>query len=146
MAEDSSKNRLEEALDLFEQIVNSHYFKEVDIMVFLNKVALRTICSGSLSACSARSHAKLTGLGACMGCIQRDLFAEKIKEVDPVQWFPDYKGGCNYDAAEQYFKNAFRGRGMKSCALPPALVSNQRPIRGWEGGKSTRSTRMLSSI
>ncbi|KAL1514884.1 hypothetical protein AB1Y20_003966 [Prymnesium parvum] len=77
MAEDSSKNRLEEALELFEQIVNSHYFKDVDIMVFLNK---------------------------------RDLFADKIKEIDPIKWFPDYKGGCNYDAAETYFKNAFRAR------------------------------------
>ena len=38
MAEDSSKNRLEEALDLFEQIVNSHYFKDIDVMLFLNKV------------------------------------------------------------------------------------------------------------
>eukprot|EP00966_Prymnesium_polylepis_P090226 2089673-Prymnesium_polylepis.1 len=37
MAEDSSKNRLEEALDLFEQIVNSHYFKDIDVMLFLNK-------------------------------------------------------------------------------------------------------------
>ena len=40
MAEDSSKNRLEEALDLFEQIVNSHYFKDIDVMLFLNKVVL----------------------------------------------------------------------------------------------------------
>lgn len=40
MAEDSSKNRLEEALELFEQIVNSHYFKDIDVMLFLNKVGL----------------------------------------------------------------------------------------------------------
>jgi guanine nucleotide-binding protein G(i) subunit alpha len=77
MAEDSSKNRMEEALDLFEQIVNSHYFTDIDVMLFLNK---------------------------------RDLFAEKIQHVDPVQWFPDYKGGKSFDAAELYFKDQFRKR------------------------------------
>ena len=29
---------------------------------------------------------------------KRDLFEEKIKTVDPKKWFPDYTGGCNYDA------------------------------------------------
>ena len=38
MAEDSSKNRMEEALELFEQIVNSHHFRDIDVMLFLNKV------------------------------------------------------------------------------------------------------------
>ena len=37
MAEDSSKNRLQEALDLFEQIANSHHFTDATIMLFLNK-------------------------------------------------------------------------------------------------------------
>ncbi|KAL3903217.1 MAG: hypothetical protein SGPRY_011766 [Prymnesium sp.] len=87
MAEDSSKNRMQEALELFEQIVNSHYFKDVDVMVFLNK---------------------------------RDLFAEKIKKVDPIKWFPDYKGGCDYDAAEEYFKSSFRARGSIALSLKPA--------------------------
>ena len=38
-----------------------------------------------------------------------DLFAEKIKTVDPVTWFPDYTGGCDYERAE-HFKKAFEKR------------------------------------
>jgi len=37
LAEDESKNRLEEALDLFEQIVSSHHFAESSVYLFLNK-------------------------------------------------------------------------------------------------------------
>lgn len=41
MAEDPSKNRLVEALDLFEQIVNSHHFEDTNIILFLNKQGSR---------------------------------------------------------------------------------------------------------
>ena len=75
--EDRSKNRVQESLDLFEQIVNSKHFKDVDVILFLNK---------------------------------KDLFAEKIKSVDPGKWFPDYKGGCNYENAEAYFLEQFKSR------------------------------------
>lgn len=33
LAEDSSKNRMLEALDLFEQIVNSHHFQDIQVLV-----------------------------------------------------------------------------------------------------------------
>ena len=77
VAEDRSKNRMTEALELFEQIVNSKHFEGIDILLFLNK---------------------------------KDLFAEKIKSIDPVNWFPDYTGGCDYDKAEAYFKAQFEKR------------------------------------
>ena len=77
VAEDRSKNRMHEALDLFTQVVNSKHFGDAAVMIFLNK---------------------------------KDLFAEKIKRVDPGTWFPDYKGGCNYEAAEAYFKQEFHRR------------------------------------
>ena len=77
VAEDRSKNRMHEALDLFAQIVNSKHFGEAAVMIFLNK---------------------------------KDLFAEKIKKVDPGTWFPEYKGGCNYEAAEEFFKQEFHRR------------------------------------
>lgn len=35
--EDETKNRLDEALELFAQIVNSKWFKESSIILFLNK-------------------------------------------------------------------------------------------------------------
>jgi len=77
VAEDRSKNRMQEALDLFEQISNSKHFENADIILFLNK---------------------------------KDLFMEKICKVDPGKWFPDYKGGCDHEKAEEYFKEAFRSR------------------------------------
>ena len=66
-----------EAMELFEQIVNSKHFDGIDVLLFLNK---------------------------------RDLFQEKIQTIDPVTWFPDYKGGCNYEKAEAYFKAQFEKR------------------------------------
>ena len=41
---------------------------------------------------------------------KRDLFAEKIKRVDPAKWFPEYTGGCDYSAAEAFFIQLFRAR------------------------------------
>lgn len=75
VAEDRSKNRLQEALDLFKQVVNSKHFDDAFVILFLNK---------------------------------KDLFAEKIKKVDPKKWFPAYKGGCDYDKAEAFFTDQFR--------------------------------------
>jgi len=77
LAEDSSKNRVQESMDLFGQVVNSKHFENAGVVLFLNK---------------------------------RDLYAKKIKNVDPKQWFPDYTGGCDYDKAEAYFKDAFAKR------------------------------------
>jgi GTPase SAR1 family protein len=39
---------------------------------------------------------------------KKDLFEDKIKKVDPQKWFPAYKGGCNYDKAEAFFKDTFQ--------------------------------------
>jgi len=77
LAEDRSKNRMQEALDLFQQIVTSKHFHKAHFVLFLNK---------------------------------KDLFAEKIKTIDPKKWFPDYQGGCNYEKAEAYFKSQFERR------------------------------------
>jgi len=74
VAEDRSRNRMHEALELFRQIGNSKHFANAQICLFFNK---------------------------------KDLFAEKIKRVDPAQWFPDYKGGCDYSSAEAFFKDLF---------------------------------------
>lgn len=41
---------------------------------------------------------------------RKDLFAEKVKKVDPKKWFPDYTGGCDYEAAEAYFTQEFKKR------------------------------------
>ena len=37
LAEDTSKNRMVEAVELFEQICNSTYFQEMNVILFLNK-------------------------------------------------------------------------------------------------------------
>ena len=38
---------------------------------------------------------------------KRDLFEEKIELVDPGKFFSDYTGGCNKEAAKQYFLQKF---------------------------------------
>lgn len=40
LAEDRSKNRIVEALELFEQLVNSKHFEGIDVLLFLNKTDL----------------------------------------------------------------------------------------------------------
>lgn len=40
LLEDSTVNRLEESLNLFEQIVNNRWFKEASFVLFLNKLDL----------------------------------------------------------------------------------------------------------
>ena len=37
VAEDRSKNRMQEAMDLFKQIVNSEHFRNASVILFLNK-------------------------------------------------------------------------------------------------------------
>jgi len=38
-----------------------------------------------------------------------DLFQEKIKKVDLIECFPEYKGGCNYDSASKFLEEKFIG-------------------------------------
>ena len=77
VAEDRSKNRMHEALELFTQIANSKHFADAALMIFFNK---------------------------------KDLFAQKITHVDPIKWFPEYKGGCDYSKFEAYIDDLFRSR------------------------------------
>ena len=101
MTEDRSKNRLQEAIDLFGQVVNSHLFAKTDVILFLNK---------------------------------KDLFEEKIKTVDPAEWFPDYASGCNPAKAEEYFKKRFEAQveGVKAVYkydLRDRLLERRRRVR-----------------
>eukprot|EP00943_MAST-04B_sp_MAST-4B-sp1_P005075 g5075.t1 len=76
--EDSNQNRLVESLDLFERTRGSKWFKDTPFILFLNK---------------------------------DDLFREKIKKVDlrnmDKQWFLQYNGGKNYDAAKLFIQQKF---------------------------------------
>lgn len=48
LLEDTTVNRLEESLNLFEQIVNNRWFKEASFVLFLNKLDLfreKIMCS-----------------------------------------------------------------------------------------------------
>jgi len=78
--EDSTQNRMVEALDLFEEMCNAKWFERSSMILFLNK---------------------------------RDLFAEKIKKVDLVQCFPDYKDGQDEKKAALFIQNKFLARNHK---------------------------------
>eukprot|EP00474_Spongospora_subterranea_P001190 CRZ01648.1 hypothetical protein [Spongospora subterranea] len=82
--EDEKVNRMVEALQLFEETVNSKWFSKVDIIVFLNKM---------------------------------DLLMNKIVKVPVSDYFPDYTGGLNAEAAANFFKEQ-------------VLARNHTPMRG----------------
>jgi len=54
---------------------------------------------------------------------KRDLFAEKIKHVDLLDVFPNYKGGKNYENALQYIEKKFLAE-----AKDPARVYVQATV------------------
>src|SRR3954470_9197898 len=70
--EDENTNRIVEALNLFEEICNSRWFRETSMILFLNK---------------------------------RDLFAEKIARVPLNQYFEEYTGGDDIEAAREFMQH-----------------------------------------
>lgn len=81
MFEDECTNRMEDALDLFEEIVNSTWFSATSTILFLNKV---------------------------------DILEEKISKAPISDFFPDYQGGTNVEAACKFFKESFLARNRNS--------------------------------
>jgi len=75
--EDENMNRVVEALNLFEEICNSRWFRETSMILFLNK---------------------------------RDLFAEKIRQVPLVDYFPDYQGGEEESEGYRFMQDQFETR------------------------------------
>jgi guanine nucleotide-binding protein G(i) subunit alpha len=49
----------------------------------------------------------LKGLPIVVVLNKKDLFEQNINHIDMKCFFPDYTGGCNYDAAINYLKNLF---------------------------------------
>jgi len=74
LREDDTQNRMKESLLLFDEICNSHWFRNTTFILFLNKT---------------------------------DLFKEKIQRIDLKTCFPNYIGGCNFDAASAFIKARF---------------------------------------
>jgi len=74
LREDDTQNRMHESLMLFDEICNSHWFRNTTFILFLNKT---------------------------------DLFKEKIQRVDLKVCFPNYTGGCNFEAASAFIKARF---------------------------------------
>lgn len=77
MFEDECTNRIEDSLDLFEEIINTTWFRNTSAVLFLNKV---------------------------------DILEEKITRTPISDFFPDYEGGADVDAACKFFKERFLAR------------------------------------
>jgi len=77
--EDDKVNRMHESLDLFKQTINNEWFSGA---------------RGSAPAMIVFSN-------------KSDLFREKIQKVDLKVCFPDYSGGCNFEAAYKYIEKQF---------------------------------------
>ena len=84
MYEDGTQNRLMDALELFEEIVNSRWFERKSFILFLNK---RDIFQDKIEHKDIR------------------------QEVEPgVFLFDDYRGGCDYAAGVHYLVGQFLKR------------------------------------
>lgn len=84
MYEDGTQNRLMDALELFEEIVNSRWFERKSFILFLNK---RDIFQEKIETKDIR------------------------QEVEPgVFLFDDYRGGCDYAAGVHYLVGQFLKR------------------------------------
>jgi len=74
LREDDTQNRMKESLLLFDEINNSHWFRDTTFILFLNKT---------------------------------DLFRDKIQKTDLKVAFPNYIGGCNFEASTAFIKARF---------------------------------------
>jgi len=74
LREDDQQNRMKESLLLFEEICNSHWFRSIPFILFLNKM---------------------------------DLFKEKISRIELKNYFPNYSGGVDFEAASTFVRARF---------------------------------------
>lgn len=81
--EDASQNRMDEALQLFDEICNSRWFTKTSMILFLNKKDL--------------FEAKIQKV---------DIRCEPCEEY-PNGRFMDYEGGLDYDNGKKYFDEKF---------------------------------------
>merc|ERR1712150_441170 len=94
--EKDNVNRLNEAIALFEHIVNSGFFQKPSMILFLNKDDLF-----------------------------RERIQTKSLRNDEKKWFMDYDGGCDEVAAYNYIENKFLSKcrdktnRFLSSELPP---------------------------
>jgi guanine nucleotide-binding protein subunit alpha len=74
LIEDETVNRMYEALNLFESVCNSKWFRKTSVILFLNKT---------------------------------DVFKSKIQRSPISNYFPDYRGGEDFDKGLSYFRDRF---------------------------------------
>lgn len=86
---------MQEALTLFDSICNSRWFVKTSIVRF------------SIACSWPPSHIKRRCFYQILFLNKIDLFAEKLPRSPLADYFPDYTGGDNYDAACEYLLHRF---------------------------------------
>ena len=84
---------MQEALTLFDSICNSRWFVKTSIV--------------SMLAQSRNAHLTSCSIVQILFLNKIDLFAEKLPNSPLGDYFPDYAGGENYDAACDYLLHRF---------------------------------------
>lgn len=104
--EDESFNRMQEDLDLFEEICNSDFFLDAKMFLFLNKKDLfRTAIEDSRETDPELHHLLLGSLPEVLVSL---VVEYTLMGTDPLSdYFPEYKGGPNYDRALAFVQNMF---------------------------------------
>eukprot|EP00941_MAST-03F_sp_MAST-3F-sp1_P003866 g3866.t1 len=99
--EDDTTNRLMESVMLFQKLANSPFFKNTDIILFLNKLDL---FEEKILNCDIRNEEK--------GWFDGSSTFNRNGET--VAWPPAYTGGCDADAGREYIRQLFQD------VMPPA--------------------------
>lgn len=119
LAEDPTRNRLAESLNLFEGIINLPWFRNAPIILFLNKNDLFT------------EKIKTVDIGRCEALLSRVLSYSKpafgtqqpATTAIPCRFCDDYHDGCDYQAGLKYIRDQYfaRNRNEVSAAKLSAL-------------------------
>ena len=109
--EDDTTNRMHESIKLFKEICNTKWFINTSMILFLNK---RDLFAGmhilhpllfwirvGCASCSLLMSLSLFRL------LSASLPAEKIEKTDLKVCFPEYTGGCDFEAASSYIRETF---------------------------------------
>jgi hypothetical protein len=99
LAEDPSRNRLQDSLGLFQFIIEMRWFHETPVILFLNKKDV-----------FAKVRAPPLPSRLAQSALTQRARRQKILRNDLRTFFPDYHGGADFDAGVRFIRGLFEQR------------------------------------
>ena len=101
LAEDASKNRMQDSIQLFETICSNPIFEHTAIILFLNKTDLFLVFIFVINS-------RVTILYCALNHVLILFIQEKAALIDLGLFFPDYTDGCNPEPAMKFIQDTYR--------------------------------------